>query len=122
MIIENARLGVVVAIAIVALAACTTEYPLGFSAQSHFTYPDSTVTPIRNVSGSASESTFNGQIQVTGQMKQEAIDSALAGTPNANVLLNYQEDVKITSIWIYFGMLDFLEYSVEGVAATAEVK
>jgi hypothetical protein len=105
---------------VVALAACTTEYPYGTSAQSNFTYPDSTVTPIRNVTGSAKETVFGGTVFVTGKMKQDAIDSALAGTPNANVLLNYREDVKITTIMIL--PIFTVEYSVEGVAAEAEAK
>lgn len=120
MFIRYVPRGAVALVAVLLLGACTTEYPFGLAAQSNFTYPDSTVTPIRNVSGAASETVFGGVIFVTGRMEEDAIDSALAGTPDANVLLNYHQDIKITRMVIL--PITTAEYSVQGVAAKAEAK
>jgi hypothetical protein len=53
-------------------------------------------------------------------MKQEAIDNALAQVPGSNVLLNYHESVKILMLPIL--PVNTTTYSVQGMAAEAEVK
>ena len=107
-------------IAAVSTSSCTIEYPLGQTHQSNFTYPESQVTPLQNVYGEATETAFGSSIQFTGQMKQEAIDNALAQVPASNVLLNYYETVKITMLPIL--PVNTTTYSVQGMAAEAEVR
>jgi hypothetical protein len=99
---------------------CTLEYPLGQTHQSNFTYPESQVTPLQNVYGEATESAFGTSIQFTGQMKEEAIDDALGQVPGANVLLNYNEEVKIFMLPVL--PVYTTTYSVQGMAAEAEVR
>jgi hypothetical protein len=122
-----ARLGIVACCVMsglsISTASCTIEQPLGEANQSNFTYPESLVTPLGNVYGEASETTLGGAVFVTGSMKQEAIDQALAETPNANVLIDYFESVKTTIIPLIFLPPVFSStYSVQGVAAEAEAK
>jgi hypothetical protein len=108
---------------VISTASCTIEQPLGQANQSNFTYPESRVTPLGNVYGEASDTALGGAVFVTGTMKQEAIDRALADTPNANVLIDYFESVKTTIIPLVFIPPVFTStYSVQGVAAEAEVK
>jgi hypothetical protein len=104
-------------------SSCTIEQPLGQTNQSNFTYPESRVTPLGNVYGEASDTALGGAVFVTGSMKQEAIDQALAETPNANVLIDYFESVKTTIIPLIFLPPVFSStYSVQGVAAEAEAR
>ena len=100
--------------------SCTIEYPLGQTHQSNFTYPESQVTPLQNVYGEATETAFGSSIQFTGQMKQEAIDNALAQAPGSNVLLNYHESIEVLMLPIL--PVNTTTYSVQGMAAEAEVR
>jgi hypothetical protein len=94
---------------------CTSVFPLGQSPQSHFTSPHAKVTPLGNVYGEATVTTF-GPAAITGQMEEEAIDDALSKVPNANVLLDYYASYEQKG----FGLFNTSTYSVQGVAAQAE--
>jgi hypothetical protein len=104
------------------LAGCSFEYP-GNAHQSNFTYPRSQLTTDKNVYGEATETTFGfgGGLSITGALKQKAVDEALSSVPGANVLINYHEDVIFTFIPTPIPIYT-TKYSVQGVAAKAEVK
>jgi hypothetical protein len=112
-------------VALTFVSGCTFEYPLGQVHQSNFTYPESYATPIKNVSAEASESTIGTFMGVStpGYLKDKAIDEALGSVPEANVLINYYEELTTTAIPLIFLPLVITTntYRVEGVAAKAEV-
>lgn len=111
---------IAVSAAALLVSACTTEYPLGIAPQSNFTYPRSLVTPISNVTASTTEASFGGIVIPTGKMKQATIDAALGQVSNANVLLNYHETITITNLAVL--PIFTLTYSIDGIAAEAEVQ
>jgi hypothetical protein len=102
------------------LSGCSFEFPIGNTNQSDFTYPKVAATPLQNVAGQATETSFGyGGTFVTGSLKERAIDQALDGVTGANVLINYVETTKVTLIPLPFIPIFTTTYSVQGMAAEA---
>ena len=111
------------AIMAVVLCGCTTDYHMGTSHQSNFTYPESSVVALENVRGVATDGGIGYPSFGTGRLQRQALDKALDSAPSgANVLLDYKENVKMTIYPIPFISVYQTEVSVDGLAAKAEVK
>ncbi|HKI73580.1 MAG TPA: hypothetical protein VJ998_02995 [Pseudomonadales bacterium] len=105
------------ALVLLALAGCTQSFFTGTRPQSNFDYPNSNVTPLGHVSGSASTSAFFGTPFVTSDLEQRAIQNAISKKPGADLLINY-ETFQDRSGFLF---VHSLTYRVEGTAAKMEI-
>ena len=102
---------------IVAITGCTTTTQVGISPQSHFSYPNSNVTPLGHVSGKSSSAGLFAAPGISAEKKEEAINNALAQQPGSDILINYTEVYKTTALFI----IQVLAYLVDGTAAKMEI-
>ncbi len=101
------------------LSGCAIGNQVGLVSQSHFDFPNSNVYPLGHVSGKSSLATFFTPPLITGDLKERAINDALAKNPEAELLVNYTENVKIITFLIL--PLYVMNYEVEGTAAKMTV-
>ena len=101
------------------LSGCAIGNQVGLVSQSHFDFPNSNVYPLGHVTGKATITSLFTPALITGDLKERAINDALAKNPEAELLVNYTENVKI----VYFVILPIyiMDYEVEGTAAKMTV-
>ena len=101
------------------LLGCTSTYFLKLEPQTHFTYPDSTITRLGRVNGQASRSSFLffGNLDIDSQLKLDAINNALSKKPGAELIINPAYFLSITSYLLGTKMV----YQVDGQAAKADI-
>jgi hypothetical protein len=85
---------------------------------SRYVYAQSTVTPLRNVTASASHTKFFISCGFTREEYESVYDEALAQDPSANVLLDYSVTYS-TTILPFICMTDL---TISGLAAVADVR
>jgi predicted small secreted protein len=103
----------------VLLTACTTPFSAGRSTQSHFTYPNSNVTPLANAEGSSTTITdilFIPLFPNLGNMIEEAIQKAVKSR-GGDLLIDYQT-VGYTTSYLLFSTMTI---GVRGTAAKMEI-
>ena len=101
------------------LSGCTQTYFQKFDPQSHYTYPNSNVTPLNLVKGQASKTTFFTPPMVTASLQHDAIYNALKQANGADLLVNTFHFQDMTSLLIL--PIYTITYRVEGTAAKMEV-
>jgi len=82
------------------LFGCTTTNFLKLEPQTHFTYPDSTITRLGRVHGQASRSSFllfGDSFDIDSQLKIDAINNALSKKPGAELIINPAYFLSITN-------------------------
>lgn len=104
------------------MTSCISTYYIGKAPQSHFTYPNSNVTPLIKVSG-RSTTTFKLFVppSVTSKICEQAYSDAISKAAGADLLINVDAYHKVTMLPIPFVNLYFSKYIVEGTAAKQEV-
>lgn len=104
-------------LAVVVLAGCSTSGGL-HSGNTNFAFPNSNITPIKNVSYSEKRMVY-GAPKITAKDMQEYLAKALeeAG-PDADVLINYTLDTNTT---VFFPFVQLVSVNLRGTAAKMEV-
>jgi hypothetical protein len=85
---------------------------------SRYVYAQSTVTPLRNVTASASHSKVGLSCGFTREEYETVYDAALAQDPSANVLLDYSITYDTTVLPFFC----ITELTISGLAAVADVR
>jgi len=101
------------------LSGCTQTFFEKFDPQTHYTYPNSNVTPIAHVKGQATKTSFFQPPMVTSSLEHDAIYNALQQASGADLLVNtfhFKDMTQFMVLPIYT-----LTYRVEGTAAKMEV-
>ncbi len=101
------------------LSGCAQTFYLGKKPQSNFSYPNSNVTPLQRVSGKASKTMFFYPPTVDVFIEREAVEDALRGASDSDILINYHVYSKL--VFIPFIYVYTLTVTVEGMAASAEL-
>lgn len=102
----------------VMLSSCVQTFYLR-KAQSHFTYPNSNVTPIGDIKGqTGTKFGFLFPPSVTSELEEEAYQDALRKSSDADLIIN--ADVYWTVINV-LGYFHFGKMRVEGQGAKMEV-
>ena len=104
------------------MTSCTSTYYIGRVPQSHFTYPNSNVTPLTRVTGQ-SETTVKLFMppSVTSKVTEQAYSDAIAKAAGADLIIDADAYHKVTMVPLLFIYLYFSKYMVEGTAATQEI-
>ena len=85
---------------------------------SRYVYAQSTVTPLRNVTASASRTKLGISCGFTREEYESVYDEALAQDPSANVLLDYSITYDTTLLPFFC----ITELTISGLAAVADVR
>lgn len=108
--------------AAVMLSSCTQTLYMGRVPQTHFTYPNSNVSPLNQVSGES-----NAKIKLftppglTSSIINEAYYNALSKAPGSDGIINANAYQVITLIPLYVIQLYIMKYRIEGTAAKQEI-
>lgn len=103
--------------AVLFLTACTNKsYTL--NPQSHYDFPNSNIKPIANTSGTVSEISFLSP-NLSGELERIAIADALQKQADADILINFIGEKKITQFLIL--PIYSVTYTVRGTAAKMEI-
>lgn len=89
----------------------------GFNSETHFSFPNSNVTPLGQVKSTLSRWSFFAS-PVEGDDALNLVNEAIAQKPGADLMLNYILDTKIT---IFPPLIYKTEMVVEGTAAKMEI-
>ena len=102
-------------VAIVLLSGCTVGSGVALKPQSHFSYPNSNVTPLGRVTGEASTS---GLVPVTydADLEEEAIQIALK-EKGGDILIDYLATTTITMFPLLLLNIYTTTVRVDGTAA-----
>lgn len=99
-----------------ALAGCTVGSSVALKPQSHFSYPNSNVTPIGRVRGEATTQSIFAPNFMDADVELEAIQAALK-EKGGDVLIDYVLSTKTTMIPLFILNVFVTTYTVEGTAA-----
>lgn len=89
----------------------------GFNSETHFSFPNSNVTPLGQVKSSLSKWSI-GLLPVDSGDALNLVNEAIAQKSGANLMLNYIIDTRITIFLPFVYKADML---VEGTAAKMEI-
>ena len=102
------------------LSGCSTNMGRMYT-KSHFTYPNSNVIPLGNVK--AEETNFSILLYPSFDKEDQLalLNKAISQKSGADLLINYNMNVKLTVIPIPILSPAFLTVSIEGMAASMEI-
>lgn len=92
-----------------------------FDTQTHFTYPNSNITPLGSVESSRSKTTFIIPPAISAEDVRGLISEALKKKPGADLIINYGVDTKLTIIPIPIFSIFMLDMTLSGTAVKMEV-
>jgi len=93
----------------------------GIDTQTHFSYPNSNVTPLGPVSSSFSKTGIIFPPSVTGADVKGLMDKALAQKAGADLVINSKIDTKYTIYPLFFFNIYTVDMTLAGTAANMEV-
>jgi len=111
----NSRISLLIAISI-ATVSCTMNSG-SYGTNSHFSYPNSNVIPMRQVKATTSKLSFIISPSFNDGEIIKLTQDAIAQQPEASLLLNYTLDTKITS----FLFVTKMDITIEGTAAKMNI-
>ena len=117
--LQSVRAGILIAAAAALTSGCTVMQASFPAAQSHFAYPNSNITPIGHVKGSASITGLMPVVQ-DADMEEQAIQNALA-QKGGDVLVDYTMTTKVTMLPLMFINIYTTDLTVEGTATKMEI-
>ncbi len=109
-----------VGVLLASVAGCTVQSAVALKPQSHFTSPNSNVTPIGRVQGEASVSSIFAPPVSDADAEEEAIQMALK-EKSGDVLIDYTLSTRTILVPLVFLNIFTTTYHVEGTAAKAEI-
>jgi len=107
---------ILIIFAMITLTGCTMNG--GFTGgNANYAFPNSNVTPIKQVRYSTSSTSFFTS-EISSEDMQDVLDKALEQSSDADVLINYTLDTKVTMV---FPFVYSITFDLRGTAASMEV-